>query len=832
MKRKHGCSQVQQWTLSFLLTLVLCFGIGLNLSLLPSHAEAEEIIVKKCYSDADCQDGNVCTTNTCESGVCKSANNNKPCDDGYFCNGTDTCSDGSCSVHSGNPCSSGDECNDQCNEEMNNCFVSRGTKCTYDGNPCTDNECNGEGKCEAFNNMANCSDDNPCTIGDMCGGGQCLPGNLKDCSDGIECTIDSCNENTGQCVSDNRGCNCSEDADCNDHNVCTDEYCDTQTGKCIFTANNNSCDDGIFCNGQDVCLHGKCVHGGDPCEYGEQCNNVCDEEANNCFKAAKWDPCDSGGYFYYGDSCTTDKCDGWGNCVARFNTDDCKDGNRCTVDDTCGGGACLPGQTVSCDDGIKCTVDKCDPKTGKCIHDYKGCECYSDYDCFDGNICTTNTCDKKTGKCVTTFNEKSCDDGLFCNGQDICDKGQCVHLGDPCANGKECANVCDEEANNCTSGAEGLHCTSDGNVCTDNKCDGSGNCIAINNTDDCDDGNPCTLNDMCGGGQCMAGMKKNCDDYIACTTDSCDESTGECVNDTKGCECTSNADCDDGNPCTSEYCDQNTLSCVRSKLPDHTSCDDGIFCNGIDKCLSGICVHTGDPCDNNVDCQDTCDEATESCNSPQGTQCRSDGNQCTDNICDGNGNCIAVDNTADCDTGDRCIIGFCNDGDCTGVPKNCDDGIACTVDSCDSTTGECIHDNSGCSCEDNADCDDGNPCTRNTCTSSKTCSSEVLVGATCDDGNLCTLSDTCNENGSCVGTPRDCGDDICLVCDPSSGACVTDTDNPECTGEFQEIQGGSATGCSLNPGKESSSGWISLVSLFFLMALPLIASYKRRKNIG
>lgn len=54
-----------------------------------------------------------------------------------------------------------------------------------------------------------------------------------------------------------------------------------------------------------------------------------------------------------------------------------------------------------------------------------------------------------------------------------------------------------------------------------------------------------------------------------------------------------------------------------SPVADTTFCDDGLYCNGADSCLSGACVaHTGDPCiDNGL----FCDEGTDQCNEPATT---------------------------------------------------------------------------------------------------------------------------------------------------------------------------------------------------------------------
>jgi hypothetical protein len=77
-----------------------------------------ECVAWDCDVPADCDDNNVCTTESCNNHVCDHTNNDgAPCEDLLFCNGTDTCDNlGNCSVHTGNPCGalSCDEDNKQC----------------------------------------------------------------------------------------------------------------------------------------------------------------------------------------------------------------------------------------------------------------------------------------------------------------------------------------------------------------------------------------------------------------------------------------------------------------------------------------------------------------------------------------------------------------------------------------------------------------------------------------------------------------------------------------------------------------------------------------------
>jgi cysteine-rich repeat protein len=119
-------------------------------------------------------DGNGCTDDVCDgSGHCTHANNSAPCSDGLFCTGPDTCGGGTCSVHAGDPCAGGSACADACNESTDSCFEPAGTACTDDGNPCTNDTCNGAGTCAHTNNSAPCDDDNACTTPDVCAGGIC-----------------------------------------------------------------------------------------------------------------------------------------------------------------------------------------------------------------------------------------------------------------------------------------------------------------------------------------------------------------------------------------------------------------------------------------------------------------------------------------------------------------------------------------------------------------------------------------------------------------------------------------------------------------------------------
>src|SRR5262249_15416605 len=84
-------------------------------------------------------------------------------------------------------------------------------------------------------------------------------------------------------------------------------------------------------------------------------------------------------------------------------------------------------------------------------------------------------------------------------------------------------------------------------------------------------------------------------------------------------------------------------------------------------------------------------------------------------------------------------------GSCQGSGSlSCDDGNACTDDSCNPGTG-CEHHNN------TLPCDDGNVCTTSDVCSYGRC--QGSAPASCDDGNSCT-ADSCDPQLGCLHTPR------------------------------------------------------------------------------
>ncbi|MHC4698181.1 MAG: hypothetical protein ACYTFA_15715, partial [Planctomycetota bacterium] len=150
-------------------------------------------------------------------------------------------------------------------------------------------------------------------------------------------------------------------------------------------------------------------------------------------------------------------------------------------------------------------------------------------------------------------------------------------------------------------------------------------------------------------------------DCHRCGDGCCDPGHGEnacsCGSDCPGC--CYDSDCpDDGDPCTDRRCQD--YQC--RQVPNSEPCDDGVYCNGPDRCSDGGCnYHSGDPCQssctapgiNDNDCIGCCNESTNACSRPEpnGSPC-DDGLYCNGtDTCNSSGSCANHSgNPCDCNT--------------------------------------------------------------------------------------------------------------------------------------------------------------------------------------
>ncbi len=164
-------------------------------------------------------------------------------------------------------------------------------------------------------------------------------------------------------------------------------------------------------------------------------------------------------------------------------------------------------------------------------------------------------------------------------------------------------------------------------------------------------------------------------------------------------------------------------------------CDDGLFCNGAETCVADVCVAGTPPCDDGVSCTaDTCDEGADTCANPP-----------SDALCD---NGLFCDGVETCDA----VL------DCQpGTTVDCDDGVSCTVDACNEDTDVCDNTPDAAPCQNGDFCDGPEVC-------DPVLDCQPGTAVDCDDGVSCTV-DSCDEVGdACVNSADDALCDDALFC--------------------------------------------------------------------
>lgn len=320
---------------------------------------------KACLEDGDCP-AVPCALAACQAGCCISAPAaaGASCDDANACTTNDNCGPTGCS---GAPkaCDDGKECTtDSCDPATGGCaavtapgWCQIGGKCLADGQPSQANSCK---VCDPALSADSWSLAPTCCSKDA------------DCPKGGACDVPSCDLTTNKCGFQQAiGC-CVSDQDCSDGNACTIDSCDGTSGTCAYKV--------------VECLDPS------PCQTA-----ICDGKSGECKATTKagWclidGTCQSQGAQNQANGCQT--CDSlatqdqW----TTANGTGCNDGNPCTFNDVCGGGAKCAG-----------TVQP-------------GC-CLSDADCApSSNPCTVQACDAALGLCMPKPKAGCCTSGTCCD---------------------------------------------------------------------------------------------------------------------------------------------------------------------------------------------------------------------------------------------------------------------------------------------------------------------------------------------------------------------------------------------------------------------------------
>ncbi|MDP6943299.1 MAG: hypothetical protein QF464_04045, partial [Myxococcota bacterium] len=430
--------------------------------------------------------------------------------------------------------------------------------------------------------------------------GECVVGPQKEyapCDDGDKCTEDSTCR-AGECVS-------VATVDCDDGNPCTTDSCVAEEG-CRYENNTDACDDGNPCTTDDACAEAVCVGvpAECPCEETadcaayddiDPCNGTLACDAGQCVvDAASVVTCDTSN----DGPCRQTACDpATGACeTSAVDAGACSDGDPCTIDDACLGGACV-GQPVACecDTDADCAVfddgDLCNG-TKICVTGVCELDPGTAIACPAANsACMTVTCEPATGACgeVPAADGGTCDDGDLCTVDDACQAGGCVGSALDCDDD----DLCTTDTCAVVPSADGTGETAECNHEPVPDCDGCGDGVCAPDDGETCESCPADCGDCpvepCGDGECSEANGENC------TT--CPVDCGECPDPCGDGECNAESgetcetcpvDCGDCpvDPCGDTVCDADGGETCESCPVDCGDCP-------VDPCGDTVCDADG-----------------------------------------------------------------------------------------------------------------------------------------------------------------------------------------------------------------------------------------------
>ncbi len=542
-------------------------------------------------------------------------------------------------------------------------------------------------------------------------------------TDGVDDDVSATEDAVGPC--DVSGCSCQKPDDCEsgycvpgpDGLECADACVDSCTGDADCGALVTGSADVAY-----VCLprHVRLCR---PCRENSECRSGANDEASLCLPAA--DPNDG-----------------------RFCGASCEGGIPCP-----GGYAC---STTTLPNGQ--SSKQCVPNSGIC-------ECRASWaalelqtDCAIGNAIGS------------------------CEGIRSCGPAGLTSCEGPIPAKETCNNV-DDDCDGAIDDVAADGCTIDNDW---GSCPGSSSCA--NGAPACVGTPPAP--DACNGkdDDCDGVMDDGaCNDQLACTEDVCSVDLG-CQNPIKGGSCLIGGLCyvagapNPGDPCESCFPEKSTTAWSDG---DGLPCNDGSACTSADVCLSGTCTGAPYACSDGLECTNSLCDGLGGCSTVViESFCAIEGKCYGAGDLQSVGSCTKCDPAQNqkqwspapaisCDDGNPCTQSdTCSGFTCTGQSYTCNDGAACTTDTCNGD-GTCTFLlQSGCVID--AQCiPAGTPKPGSACQACQpglsTTAWTGTTGNACSDGNVCSFGDAC-QAGVCTGTTYSCNDSLACTNDICDGA--------------------------------------------------------------
>lgn len=351
-----------------------------------------------------------------------------------------------------------------------------------------------------------------------------------------------------------------------------------------------------------------------------------------------------------------------------------------------------------CDDGEFCYVE-CGENAGTC-EPHAGTLCTTLYDpvCGCDGQTYSNVCFAAArlvevaheGTCATScLNNSNCAEDEFCQFDFAAcgGEGTCRRAEETCDGPFSPVCGCDGRTyqSKCLAQAAGMSvayngiceaiCIDDTDCATGEFCNAIGECLSTNCTDntDCGFGRTCvSAPGECGGGGTCEVTPELCPTFYDPVC-GCDGNTysNACFGQMAGASMAHSGACQSG--CTSDaHCDEDEFC----SFPTGT-------CGG-----EGSCAPTGNLCPQNYDPVCGCDGNTYSnaCSARSSGAAVEHAGPC-ESVCSGD---------SDCDDGNPCTEDTCqSNGECSNTPFSCDDGDECTINYCDPEVG-CVAEPTDC----------------------------------------------------------------------------------------------------------------------------------------